>query len=144
MEVHNSCKILWPGMRRVFIMPYENSSSHILMIYTTHKCCTVQVYEELKWCFYNVCVCVHAGERSVPSQAAPQLFPNGKYVSPHPKTFLFLPWMPSQQRLLLVSNHTFSKHSCYQGAPEMEIHWESGGTLLKHYTHALFVPDYFP
>lgn len=42
------------------------------------------MYIELKWCFNNVCVhaCVyvHAGERSVQSQAAPQLFPNGKYV----------------------------------------------------------------
>lgn len=28
----------------------------------------------------HACVYVHAGERSVQSQAAPQLFPNGKYV----------------------------------------------------------------
>lgn len=44
----------------------------------------VEMHRELMWCFHNVyvhvCVCVHAGERSVQSQAAPQLFPNGKYV----------------------------------------------------------------
>lgn len=65
-------------------MPHQISSCHMLMISITRECSVVQVYRELKWCFYNVCVCVgvrvHAGERSVQSPAAPQLFPNGKYV----------------------------------------------------------------
>lgn len=34
----------------------------------------------LKQYFCNVCVYVCAGERSVQNQAAPQLFPNGKYL----------------------------------------------------------------
>lgn len=48
-------------------------------------CCIFCVDQKNKVVFLQcVCVClgvrVHVGERSVQPQAAPQLFPNGKYV----------------------------------------------------------------